>query len=429
MEKSNRVEEKFILKYSWFVLNYFFKTLGLGLLKKDGKGGLKQTSACQFWLHWTCTNAVISFSMTVTFFYILIVETTPEDYIAAMNEKLYASAINIFAAVSNFTMVLGINYIGIFKLRTLSGELVGIQDYFKQNALIDEQATKKSMKTFFFTIFPNMAIIFIGLSLCWIGANTLIFSMLDVPILCIIMLSIFCSLFLFFCLAPIFWFFFIYTEVIYCAYNFSEVQIKYSTFKSSKDFPMIFVFQISIRLSIWCQSISKSDSTSLLLYEAKLFIDRLNEVVVHFSSILFWIIPLFMVNVIVMSYLSIIQLLNSNGADEKIEWERKMVSVSYGVLAFGNFCLIFHLCHVSENLAVTTGKLEKFIIDDLMENGDSQHQNAVCSLLSKFKGFNANGYFTINHSMLTGLIASLVTYLVILVELKQSGDQSLISNN
>ena len=136
-----------------------------------------------------------------------------------------------------------------------------------------------------------------------------------------------------------------------------------------------------------------------------------------------------MINVVVMSYLSIIQLLNSNGADEKIEWERKMVSVSYGVLAFGNFCLIFHLCHVSENLVVTTGKLEKFIIDNLMENGDSQQQNAVCSLLSKFKGFNANGYFTINHSMLTGLIASLVTYLVILVELKQSGDQSLISNN
>ena len=157
MEKSNRVEEKFILKYSWFVLNYFFKTLGLDLLKKDGKGGLKQTSACQFWLRWTCTNAIISFSMTVTFFYILIVETTPEDYILAMNEKLYASAINIFAAVSNFTMVLGINYIGIFKLRSLSGKLVGIQDYFKQNALIDEQATKKSMKTFFFTIFPNMA--------------------------------------------------------------------------------------------------------------------------------------------------------------------------------------------------------------------------------------------------------------------------------
>ena len=133
-----------------------------------------------------------------------------------------------------------------------------------------------------------------------------------------------------------------------------------------------------------------------------------------------------MVNVVVVSYLSITQLMN---AGEDVEWEHKMVSVSYGVLAFGNLCLIFHLCHVSENLAVTTEKLEKFIIDDLMENGDSQQQNAVCSLLSKFKGFNANGYFTINHSMVTGLIASLVTYLVILVELKQSGDQSLISNN
>ena len=137
-----------------------------------------------------------------------------------------------------------------------------------------------------------------------------------------------------------------------------------------------------------------------------------------FSSILFWIIPLLLVNVVVVSYLSIIQLMN---AEEKMEWERKMVSVSYGVLAFGNLCQIFHLCHVSENLVVSVGKLEKFVINDILENGESKQQNAVCNLLSKFKGFNANGYFTLNHSMLTGMIAYIITYLVILVDFNQSG--------
>ena len=122
-----------------------------------------------------------------------------------------------------------------------------------------------------------------------------------------------------------------------------------------------------------------------------------------------------MVNVVVVSYLSITQLMN---AGEDVEWEHKMVSVSYGVLAFGNLCLIFHLCHVSEILVVTVGELEKFIIEDLLENGESQQQNAVCNLLSKFKGFSANGYFTLNHSMLTGMIANIVTYLVILVEFR-----------
>ena len=205
--------EKFILKYTWFVLNYLFKTLGLDLLKKDGKGGLKQTSACRFWLRWTCTNAVISSSIAITWCYILIVETNIEDFISAMNEKLYKPELNIYASISNFTMLFGLTIIGIFKLRTLSGGLVGIQDYFKQNALIDEQATKKGVKIFFIIIFPNMAIISIGCSLGWIGANILIYSFLNVSTLSIIIFSIFCSLLIIFCCTPIWWFIFVYTEV------------------------------------------------------------------------------------------------------------------------------------------------------------------------------------------------------------------------
>ena len=205
--------EKFLLKYSWFALNYFFKPLGLDLLKKDGKGRLKQTPACGFWLRWSCFNAVMIFAITVTFGYILIVETTPEKYMAAMTARTYNSVVNVFAAVTHYTMVFGITYIGIYKLRNLSGELVGIQDYFTQNALIDEEATEKVMKPLIFVSFLNVAISFIGVSLYWIGANTIIFSSLDVSTLGIIMLNIFCSLYAFFCLTPILWFCFIYTEV------------------------------------------------------------------------------------------------------------------------------------------------------------------------------------------------------------------------
>ena len=205
--------EKFILKYTWFALNYLFKTLGLDLLKKDGKGGLKQTSACRFWLRWTCTNAVIISGITIMWCYILIVETNPEDFMRAMNEKLYKPELNIYASISNFTMLFGLTIIGIFKLRTLSDGLVGIQDYFKQYALIDEQSTKKGMIIFFIIIFPNMAMIIIGCSLGWIGANILIYSFLNVSTFSIMIFSTFCSLLIIFCCTPIWWFFFIYTEV------------------------------------------------------------------------------------------------------------------------------------------------------------------------------------------------------------------------
>ena len=212
-QKLQNIMEKFILRYSWFVLIYLFKPLGIDVLKKDGKGGLKQTSAFRFWFRWIFTNAVISSGIAITWFYILIVETNIEDFMEAMREKLYKPELNIYAVISNFTMIFGLTIIGIFKLRTLSGGLVGIQDYFKQNAMINEQATKKEMKIFFLFIFPNIAIIIIGCSLAWFAANLLIYSYLNVSTLSIIIFSTFCSLLIIFCCTPIWWFFFIYTEV------------------------------------------------------------------------------------------------------------------------------------------------------------------------------------------------------------------------
>ena len=71
---------------------------------------------------------------------------------------------------------------------------------------------------------------------------------------------------------------------------------------------------------------------------------------------------------------------------------------------------------MSEILAITVGELAEFIT----ENDQSPQQNTICNRLLKFKGFDANGYFTLNHSMLTGMIANMVTYLVILVQFRQS---------
>ena len=124
-----------------------------------------------------------------------------------------------------------------------------------------------------------------------------------------------------------------------------------------------------------------------------------------------------MVNIVMISYLSITQLMN---ADENMEWERQMASISYGILALHSILIIFQLCHMSEILANSVGELEVFITDNLLELRQSQQQNTVCNRLLKFKGFEANGFFTLNHSMLTGMMANMVTYLVILVQFRQS---------
>ena len=81
---------------------------------------------------------------------------------------------------------------------------------------------------------------------------------------------------------------------------------------------------------------------------------------------------------------------------------------------------IFQFCHASEVLAVAVRELEEYITENVADFGQSLQLNTVCNRLLKFKGFDANGYFSLNHSMLTGMIANMVTYLVILVQFRQS---------
>ncbi len=61
--------------------------------------------------------------------------------------------------------------------------------------------------------------------------------------------------------------------------------------------------------------------------------------------------------------------------------------------------------------------MKKIILDIQFQTGQAE---AVITLLDEFKGFDAKGYFTLNHSLLTGMTANFVTYLVILVQFKQS---------
>ena len=134
--------EPFILRYTWFVLNYIFKTFGLDLLQKEGGGNLKPTSTCRFWLRLVCTYVGIDLLYASTCCYIVILETTPEDFMTALKEKIFNSKTNTAVFLCNYFLVSIHTFFIIFKLRILSRGLVRIQDYYQKYALIDEQATK-----------------------------------------------------------------------------------------------------------------------------------------------------------------------------------------------------------------------------------------------------------------------------------------------
>ena len=208
------IMEQFILRYTWFALNYILRILGLNLLKRDDKAGLRPTSACQFGLPLACTILLTHGSIIAIYCYIFNFETTYEEFLRVGKEKIVNSTTTSFAIYSNILMTYGIFFIGVFKLRTLSKGLIGTQNYFNQYSLINERVTKKAMRQFLWRAFPYMAIMSIGSSLGVIGLTKLSFSSLNVSTFWVNILTISCILIFLVYNGPVWYFAFIYTEVI-----------------------------------------------------------------------------------------------------------------------------------------------------------------------------------------------------------------------
>ena len=205
--------EQFILSYTWFALNYILRILGLNLFKRDDEAGLRPTSACQFWLPLACTYLVSHGSIYAIYCYIFIFETTLEEFLREVNERIYTSTTTTFAIWCDLIITHGLNLIGVFKLRALSKGLIFIQEYFNQNTLINERVTKKGIRNSLWRSLPFMAIMLIGQCLGWLGIIKLGFSRLNVSTFLVNMLVLFTSLFILVCIAPIWYFVFIYIEV------------------------------------------------------------------------------------------------------------------------------------------------------------------------------------------------------------------------
>ena len=205
--------EQFILRYTWFALNYILRILGLNLLKRDDKAGLRPTSACQFGLPLACTYLVTHGSIIAIYCYIFNVEATFEEFLRELNEKIFTTVTTTLAIYCSSIGLFGINFIAVFKLRSLSKELIGTQNYFNQNALINETVTKKGMKRSIWRSLPYIAIMSTGQCLGVLGVIKLSFSKLDVSTFLVDLLVIFTSLITLVFSAPIWYFAFIYLEV------------------------------------------------------------------------------------------------------------------------------------------------------------------------------------------------------------------------
>ena len=82
-------------------------------------------------------------------------------------------------------------------------------------------------------------------------------------------------------------------------------------------------------------------------------------------------------------------------------------------------------CWMSEELARQTKNLKNKIMEEDINHTDTIQNDSsyICSLLEEFEGYDGNGFFTLNHSLLTGMTGNFVTLMVILIQFKQSEKQ------
>ena len=85
----------------------------------------------------------------------------------------------------------------------------------------------------------------------------------------------------------------------------------------------------------------------------------------------------------------------------------------------GWIVLLAIICYLSEGVAKQAKGLRNKIMAMPSDLTDivQDNSNYICSLLDEFKGFDASGFFTLNHSLLCGMFVHFVTFLVIVIDI------------
>ena len=84
---------------------------------------------------------------------------------------------------------------------------------------------------------------------------------------------------------------------------------------------------------------------------------------------------------------------------------------------------VWYLSSFSQSLASKIEELKNAFSNikfckDMNETQFIDEKHSLYLQLDGFKGYNGENYFTVNYSMITGMIANFVTYLIVLIQFK-----------
>ena len=376
----------FILTHSWFVYEYILKYFGVYPLQRCGEFGLKVTKSFPFWMRYFLAWFLVSSLIGVTNYYIQNVVSTQDQVLGAMNKIMFTSLMSMVASVGALVLSGFLHLTTIISVRKMATYLIDLQEYCNEQLTIIQPTLIKNVKQTNMKLGLSLFVIFLSQASIIIGIWHQIFSLLDLDMawLWFVIMTIQQILWIAFCFCPLFYFMFVYGE-------------------------------ITSLMMAWCDELITLENISTITEEAYHLAKCIDIVGKSFSGPLFWIISNMLTALIVWVFNTINLFLNIHWSTT--HWDELALIFGNLVACFYVTFVLFFLCENSEKLVCKVRHVNLKIMDFKMVNAEIE---TIYGLLDKFKGFNANGYFVVNSSLLTGMVANFVTYSVILIQFRQS---------
>ena len=369
----------FLLQQSWFFMSFIYRLFGIYPCQRIGEADLKPTSACRFWFRYIIT------SMFVTLIYVgsIAYATNLEEYILALATEFGVTVYDMTSLAATFVVLFGLHVKCLLIMRRFVKRFCDLQHLVKNLTNVRQKNISDNSKFYAYAL-PNIFFSTIFTILNATGWNYSMKSKLNLSNLETILIIIAFIIFNFFTFNPLYYFLTLYIEV-------------------------------TIKLTLYCKFIIKR-SSPMILEDAKTFITILKEFASMFSSLLLWIISLNFICAIIIGFLLYVKgTMTFSSVD--IHWYNYLPIIAMIFMISYMICIFYTLCSLSEDIANNVQDLKL----EISKRG-YQHEKIdyILRELDDFKGFDADGYFTVIPSLLTGMSTIFTSFPVILIQFKQA---------
>ena len=371
----------FLLEQSWFFMNFIYRTFGIYPLERVGKVDLKPTSSCCFWFRYLVTFTLVMVILVVPIEY----ATNLQDFLLAFVAEIGVTAYDMISLAATFVTNFGLHVKCVSKLGNFKKRFSDLQHFVNTKHTMELKNNAyglnfyKYLLPYLFFVVTATILNYMG----WMYSMKLNLSNLETNLI----ITSAC-IYNFFFFNPLFYFTTLYIEV-------------------------------TIKLAHYCKMIAER-STSMILEESKILITSLKDFASMSSTLLLWIFSLNFIFAIIVAFFIYVKG-TTTFSNFDIPWYDYCPIIGMVSTLVYLICMFYTYCSLSEDIANNVQNLKLEILKRGYQHGQVDY---ILQELDDFKGFDADGYFTVNHSLFTGMATNFATFLVILIQFKQAESPS-----